>query len=76
LGYYYDWINKRWLERTDKPPRRPSRLVPRPTLLNGLLEEMEKGDSQSKLYAGLLPPRPPKPPPPRPPKPPPPPPAA
>jgi len=52
MGYYYDWINQRWQERGQST--RPSRKVLRPTLLTGLLEEMQKGDSQSKLYAGLL----------------------
>ena len=54
MGYYYDWINKRWQERIPTARPRPARSVSRQTLLSGLIEEMHNGDSESKLYAGLL----------------------
>ena len=54
MGYYYDWVNEQWVEKPLVKPRPPSRVIPRRTLVSGLLEEMQKGDGEAKLYAGLL----------------------
>jgi len=54
-GYYYDWFERRWIERPAEAMQRlPRRGVPRRTLLAALVEEVEKGDSDAKLYAALL----------------------
>lgn len=54
MGYYYDWLNSRWVEKSSIPPKQPRRTIPRQTLLTALLEEMVKGDSETQLWAGLL----------------------
>ena len=54
MGYYFDWLNQRWVEKPAVQRRRPRRMVPRRTLVTALIEEMHKGDSEAKLYAGML----------------------
>jgi hypothetical protein len=52
MGYYFDWVNDEWLELTTK--RRHPRHAANKQLLPKLMEAIEKGDSDCKLYAGLL----------------------
>jgi len=54
MGYYFDWLNERWVEKPLVQPRRPRRTCSRRTLVTALVEEMQKGDCEAKLYAGLL----------------------
>jgi hypothetical protein len=54
MGYYYDWLNEQWVDKSTVTPRFPKRLRPRRTLVDGLIKEMEQGDSEVQLYAGLL----------------------
>ena len=54
MGYYYDWLNSRWVEKSLTPPKQPRREIPRQDLLTALIEEMVEGDSETCLYAGLL----------------------
>jgi hypothetical protein len=51
-GYYYDWLDMRWAEKTT-----PVAAISWPhyhRLVEELVEEMRRGDSESRLYAGLL----------------------
>jgi len=54
MGYYFDWLNEKWVEKPAVQPRRPHRMFPRRTLVTALVEEMLKGDSEAKLYAAML----------------------
>lgn len=53
MAYFWDAINEVWIK---KPPRRAlrQRRSGRRILLGELLEEIRLGDSECKLYAGLL----------------------
>lgn len=56
-GYYYDWFASLWIEKwnaDDATQIVPSRSIPRHVLLAALAEEIEKGDSQAKLFGSLL----------------------
>jgi hypothetical protein len=51
-GYYYDWLNMRWAEKS-----LPGTAISWPhyhRLVEELVEEMRRGDGESRLYAGLL----------------------
>ena len=55
-GYYFDWLEKKWLPRqhrelSQQQQRQRSRRV---QLLRDLLAEIGSGDSVSQLYAALL----------------------
>jgi hypothetical protein len=59
MGYYYDWINAKWIERERglRPTIGPSvrRRRRRRTLIGELLTEIAEGhDSDATLYATLL----------------------
>jgi hypothetical protein len=59
MGYYYDWINGKWIERErrDKPTMGPSvrRRKRRRTLIVELLTEIAEGNnSDAILYATML----------------------
>jgi hypothetical protein len=51
-GYYYDWLNMRWVEKTGAGMGISWPHYHR--LVAELVEEMRRGDSESRLYAGLL----------------------
>lgn len=53
MGFYYDWVNDRWQEKSTNG-RRHRRIRAWRTLLPALVDEIENGDSEGKLYAGLL----------------------
>jgi hypothetical protein len=53
MGYYFDWVNGKWQEKS-RGRRRHPRFTAREALLPGLIDEIENGDSETKLYAGLL----------------------
>lgn len=55
MGYYYDWIERKWLTGEQvKPTAHQRRLrLRRRTLLQELLTEIEQG-GDTGLYAGLL----------------------
>jgi hypothetical protein len=56
MGYYYDWLERKWLPRQHRQLslRERSEQSRRGALLHGLLVEISGGDSVSSLYAGLL----------------------
>ena len=54
MGFYYDWLNMKWVEKPAVQSKPPFRIIPRQTLIEALIEEIEKGDSETKLFAGLL----------------------
>jgi hypothetical protein len=54
MGYYYNWVDAKWVEKPLIAPKPPRRAVPRRTLVTALMEEMSKGDSEARLYAELL----------------------
>jgi hypothetical protein len=58
MPYYYDWIDRKYIE-TKRSPQIEQPLTPRgaeraETLLPELIKEIETGDSEIKLYAGML----------------------
>jgi hypothetical protein len=59
MPYFYDWINKRWqpYPKGSDPmcPKYTTRSFARRfTLLPQLIKEIETGEGEVKLYAGLL----------------------
>ena len=54
MGYYFNPIDETWVEKHKTPRNRQPRAVSRSRLLIALIEEIERGDSETKLYAGLL----------------------
>jgi hypothetical protein len=56
-GFYYDWLQQRWIPRPPPRPRSPHEQRQhhrRTRLLRDLLNEFQDGDSASRLYAALL----------------------
>jgi hypothetical protein len=54
MGFYYDWINSRWVDKQHAHEPTPRRRAAQQNLLPALLVEMEQGSSETRLYAGLL----------------------
>jgi hypothetical protein len=54
MGWYYDWIAKKWQPRKAPSQRQRQHHSRRRVLLRDLLGEIDTGDSVTKLYAGLL----------------------
>lgn len=51
---FFDHFTQEWVEGPSVPTTHPRSVMPRQTLLNGLVEEIQRGDSECKLYAALL----------------------
>jgi hypothetical protein len=54
MGYYFDWINRRWVEKSQQRVQVDARLVHHHHLLKILLPEIERERGEIQLYASLL----------------------
>jgi hypothetical protein len=56
MGYYYDWIERRWEPRRHRQLSitERQRQARRGQLLRGLLAEISRDDGVSQMYGGLL----------------------
>jgi hypothetical protein len=56
MGYYFDWLEKKWLpkQRAQPTSRQMLQRARHRAMLRGLITEIEEGDGVTRLYASLL----------------------
>ena len=56
MGYYFDWLEKKWPPKQDLQPtlRQRTQRARHRAMLRELITEIEEGDGVTRLYASLL----------------------